>query len=220
MNSFIKDLKNKSLEIFLVCVFIFIPMWFIFLINYYVFNEGLNSFGIHPRSLNFISLIQINSSWLLHSGFSHIIGNTSILFPLILLTCLFEAKSYKVIFSLIFISGFFTWLIGSPNSVHVGASGLVFALFGYILSSLFLGRNFIYIIPVAIVGYLYSQSIAQGLIPTDNISFAGHFGGLLGGIVLGYFFNKNNKHPTYSSKKTLKEKWSSFIWDIKYRFKK
>ena len=59
--------------------------------------------------------------------------------------------------------------------------------------SLFLGRKFIYIIPVVIVGYLYSQSIAQGLIPTDNISFAGHFGGLVGGVVLGYVFNKKNR---------------------------
>lgn len=220
MNSFIEKLKNKSLEIFLVCLFIFLPMWIIFLVNHYIFHEGFNSFGIHPRNLSFISLIQINTSWLLHAGFPHIIGNTSILFPLVLLTCLFEAKPYKAILSLIFISGFFTWLIGTPNSVHVGASGLVFALFGYILSSLLLGRNFIYIIPVSIVGYFYSQSIFQGLIPTEHISFAGHLGGLFGGIVLGYIFNKKNNEQPYTSKKTIKEKWNSFIWDIKYRFKK
>ena len=222
MNLFFEDLKNKSVEIFLVCFLTFVPMWSIFLVNHYIFGEIFNSFGIHPRDLSFISLIQINTSWLLHSGFPHITGNTTILFPLILLLCIFESKPIKTLSALIFISGFFTWILGATNSVHVGASGLVFALFGYILSALFLARKFIYVIPVGIVGYFYSQSMLHGLIPQDSISFAAHFGGLIGGIVLGYFLNTSDKETksSYIYKKTLKEKLASFVWDVKYRFNK
>lgn len=220
MSRFNQTFKGKSIEIFWIFFLTFVPMWSIFLVNHYIFQESLNIFGIHPRNINFASLIEINTSWLLHAGYDHIVGNTMVLFPLLLLLCIFEKKATKTFCLLIFTSGLFTWILGSSSSVHVGASGLIFALSGYIISSLVLGRKFLYIIPVGIIGYYYSQSLFHGLIPQEHVSFAAHFGGFISGIILGYFLNKNPDDSSFVYKKTLKEKFSSLVWDIKYRLKK
>jgi membrane associated rhomboid family serine protease len=116
-----------------------------------------------------------------------------VLFPLLLMVCLLEKYPTRHLAALVFISGLFTWILGLPGSVHIGASGLVFALFGYILASLFIAKNYFYLIPVAVLAYFYSQSILRGLIPKEGISFAGHFGGFVGGFIVGSFIHKRAK---------------------------
>lgn len=221
MSQFFEQVKNKSKDILIINFLVFVPMWSIFLINNYLLGNALNSFGISPREVSFFNLISIMSSWLLHANYAHIIGNTSVLFPLLFMVCLLERQPIKHVGALIFLSGAFTWLLGMTNSVHVGASGLIFALFGYILSSLVIGKNFLYLIPVGLVAYFYSQSILHGLIPQEGVSLAGHLGGLIGGIVLGALIHRKQEQ-SYSRvyKKTLKEQWDGFVWDIKYKFKK
>lgn len=221
MSQFIDNIKNKSKKIFIINFFIFFPMWMVFLLNNYILGKYLNNFGIHPREISFLDIILICTSWLLHGGYEHIIGNTTVLIPLLFMVCLLEKNPIKPISFLIILSGLFTWMLGMSNSVHIGASGLVFALFGYILASLLIGKNYLYLIPVLLLGFFYSQSIFHGLIPREDISFSAHFGGFIGGIIVGGIIHKKEKQKTsYTHKKTFKEKWDSLVWDLKYKLKK
>lgn len=218
MSNFFEKLKGKSKEILIINFFIFVPMWTIFLLNNYVFQNYFNNFGIHPRSFSFFDIISISTSWLLHGSYGHIVGNTAVLFPLLFMICLLEKTPVKYISLLIILSGLFTWLFGMPNSIHIGASGLVFALFGYIISSLLIGKNYLYLIPVALIGYFYSQSIFNGLIPKEEVSFAAHFGGFIGGLIIGSLVHKKQTNELlYSYKKTLKEKIDSFFWNFRLK---
>lgn len=203
--SFFNDVKSKSKEIAILYAIIFIPMWFLFLVNNVLMGDALNRFGgIHPRDLSFVGIVEIFTSWMFHSSgnrdiasnsmFSHIVGNSEILIPLILIVGIFEKRPLVLVASLIAASGFATWLLGSPNSVHVGASGLVFAMFGYIFASIFFARRWLYLIPVIGTGGTYLYSIQAGLIPQSGTSFAAHFGGLIGGIFVAYFIGKIQKH--------------------------
>lgn len=219
--SFFQDIKAKSKDILIIYAVVLIPMWCLFLVNNVLMGDALNRLGgIHPRDLSVFGVLEIFTSWAFHSGgdrsvpnnsiFSHILGNTEILLPLILIVGIFEKKPLTLIASLITASGLATWFLGAPNSLHVGASGLVFAMFGYIVASIFLARRWLYLIPVLGLGGTYLYSIQMGLIPKAGTSFAAHFGGLLGGIFVAYLIGKIQQHQNktsyssgfYSSSKT------------------
>lgn len=218
---------TKIKNILFLYSFVFIPMWSIFVINNIFLNDSLASFGgIHPREFDIHGFIPIFTSWLLHGStgthiYNHILGNSIALVGLLFIIGLIEKNPIKIICLLIVGSGIFTWLLGAPNSVHIGASGLVFALFGYVLSSVLLGKRWIYIIPILFVGGDYFYSLRVGLIPQAGVSFSAHFGGFIAGIVIGYYFGKilatNNQGYVYQ--KSLKDKIADLKWEIKYFFK-
>lgn len=191
--------KEKVLQVLLIYSAIFIPMWLAFAIGQILPIEIW--FGIKPREFEFLQVIAIMFSWLPHYNLPHIMNNSVMLLGLLLPVILIEKNNSKIIISLIALSGFFTWLLGGNHTLHFGASGLVFALFSYICSSVLINRKFMYLIPIIIsslyYGLTYFTSFFHGLIPNDFVSFAAHFGGLLSGIIIcGYqklYLNKKEK---------------------------
>lgn len=231
--TFLADIKNKSKEIAILYAIVLIPIWFLFLINNVIMRDALNSLGgIHPRDFSFLSIFQIFSSWIFHGGgsrlegssiFSHIVGNTKVLIPLLLIIGIFEKRPAVLVASLIGASGIATWILGSSNSFHVGASGLVFAMFGYIVASIFLAKRWLYLIPVIGMGSFYIYSIQMGLIPQAGTSFAAHFGGLIGGILVAFFIGKiekRNELKTMGSSFYVPSKKELYIRKFKNFFKR
>lgn len=120
-------------------------------------------------------------------------------------------------------SGIITWLIGSPNSVHVGASGLAYALFGFILSGTF--RSIGGFIITCITLFFYITPMITGLIPQEGVSWAGHAGGAIGGFLVGRHFNKINsggEEFAYKMKTSdmIKQKWDDLKWRFSSRRKR
>jgi membrane associated rhomboid family serine protease len=203
---------------------IFIPMWTVFALGHYAHLSSFNFFGIEPRDLEFSELLGIMGSWLVHADENHIINNSFGLLGLVFFVALFEKNMFKLFFFLIFTSGLSTWVLGAPHTIHIGASGLLFALFGYILGSAFTGRRWIYLIPIGAAlfyyGFAYYQSFLNGLMIKQDVSFAAHFGGLLSGILVGVYFEKEEKEKQIFRKKTISEKWADFKWNMNYKIKK
>jgi membrane associated rhomboid family serine protease len=219
--------KDRVKSILLAYVLIFIPMWTIYFMNHGVLNNMfLNILGVHPRTFEFMEFFGIMGSWMVHdnNNAGHILNNSIGLIGLLFFVGLFEKRIVSLLTVLIATSGISTWVLGAPNSVHIGASGLLFALFGYILSSAFLGKRWIYLIPivgaVAYYGLSYYGSFLNGLKLQDGVSFAAHFGGLLSGCLTGWLYNKEEEKTSYKRSKSIKEKWNDFVWSLKYKFKK
>ena len=83
-------------------------------------------------------------------------------------------------------SGLAVWLFQSGNGVTVGASGLIFGYFGYVLVRGFLDRNLVDIFVGVVAGVLY-WTILQVAIPgTPGVSWIGHLGGLAGGVIAAW----------------------------------
>jgi membrane associated rhomboid family serine protease len=85
-------------------------------------------------------------------------------------------------------SGLAVWLLGRPGSVHIGASGLVFGWFGFLLALGFAEQR-----PRAILGSLLVMTIYGGMIwgalPRlgSTTSWEAHlFGGIAGAAVAWY----------------------------------
>lgn len=177
--------------------FVLIPMWGMFFLNETVFFGLWNIFGIVPRALDTGSMIGVFASWTMHGNFSHLLGNTLTLLQILFLFGLFENNAYRTVLKLIVASGLVTWVIGSPLSIHIGASGLCFAMLGYMIGGVVFARRWGYLLACIVMGTGYWFTIKQGLMPQQGISFAAHFGGLCAGLLLG----ANSKHA-YSSMNT------------------
>lgn len=199
----LQSIKNKSKSMFFVYLVVIVPMWLVFLINNEMLHHVVQNGGVFPRTLSIMGLVGIFTSWMFHSDFQHIVGNTQVLLTLLFFVSLIEKKPLTVIFSLITISGVFTWLLGAPNTMHIGASGLVFALMGYLFASIVFAKRWMYIVALFAMGADYVYCIKAGLIPQASISFAAHFGGLMGGILVAYLIGKYAKKQVANDSMSL-----------------
>ena len=177
-------------QVFGLYAFVLIPMWVMFFLNDSVFFGLWNIFGIVPRALDIGSMIGVFASWTMHGNFSHLVGNSLTLMQILFLFGLFENNAYCTVIKLIVASGLVTWVIGSPLSIHIGASGLCFAMLGFMIGGAVFARRWGYLLACIVMGAGYWLTIKQGLIPQQGISFAAHFGGLCAGLLLG----ANSKH--------------------------
>ena len=139
-------------------------------------------------------LVGILTMPFLHGDWQHLLTNTV---PVLVLgTALYYC--YPTLANRVMLvswlgSGLLTWCIGAPNSVHVGASGLIYALNLFLIVSGFIRGNRQLIVISLIMVFLYGSFI-WGMIPAlakpQNISWEGHLGGAIVGVLLALVFRK------------------------------
>jgi membrane associated rhomboid family serine protease len=155
---------------------------------------GINILGIFPREL--IGLRGILFAPFLHGGFYHVAANTV---PFIVLGWLVMLRNisdfYFVSFMAAFVGGLGTWLVGSPYSVHIGASGVIFGYFGYLLFRGYFERSFVAIAISLVIAVTYG-SLIWGVLPTRSyISWEGHLFGFIGGIIAAKLLSPSKSVP-------------------------
>nr|VFJ73949.1 MAG: Rhomboid family protein [Candidatus Kentron sp. FW] len=155
-------------------------IWIIEITNLFL-GHGLTQFGILPRTTQ--GLIGIPLSPFLHVNPMHAALNTVPLLILGSFVSLRGAQTYLVTsFIIIIFAGGAVWLFGRP-SYHVGASGLVFGYFGFLVARGWYDRGFFSLIVAAITVLLYG-GIIWGIFPVRSyISWEGHLFGLIAGII-------------------------------------
>ena len=163
-------------------------MWVVEILS--VGFDSIDNNGILPRMLD--GLDGILWSPFLHSGFPHLISNTipfAILSGLVLIRGAKRWLSASAI--IIGLGGLLVWAfaIGS-NENHIGASGWVFGLFGFLVLSAFFERKPLSIGIGLITLFLYGGTILFGVIPRDGISWEGHLFGFIAGVVAARVLSK------------------------------
>lgn len=180
----LKNIINKLPDgIFIPIAFISL-LWVVQIINATFFNYQLNSFGIIPRDFNHISGIVFAP--FLHGNYQHLISNTFMLIIFSGIICFYDKKLWyhSIVYGTL-LGGLITWLIGGYG-IHIGASILIFSLWGTILGLAVFKRKFFFIFASIIFISLYGISIFQGFIPQNGVSTSGHFGGLIAGFLCSY----------------------------------
>ena len=147
--------------------------------------NDLDLYGVQPRSAD--GFRQILFMPFLHGGFLHLIGNTVPFFVLGMLTIIRSVRDFVFVSILTAIaSGLGAWIFGAPNSVHIGASGVIFGYLGYLLLRGFFERSLMALGLGAIVFFFYG-SILIGVLPLqEGVSWQGHLFGLLSGVFAAY----------------------------------
>ena len=157
-------------------------IWVLEFIDLFVFRGYLNLYGIRPRTM--LGLRGILFAPFLHGSISHLMANTVPFLMLGWFVMLREISDFFIVSVItILASGLGVWLFGAPNSIHIGASGLVFGYFGFLLLRGYFERSFSSIVFSLIVGLLYGGLI-WGVLPIRyGISWEGHLFGFLGGVL-------------------------------------
>lgn len=145
-------------------------------------DHRLDNYGIHPRDVD--ALGEIFSAPFLHAGFGHLISNTVPFLAMgaaIALGGLVRVAIVTLIVAVV--SGAGTWLIAASNSVHLGASGVVFGYASYLVSRGIFSRRLSELAIGVVVVAIWGIGLLQGLLPQERISWQAHLFGAVGGVV-------------------------------------
>ncbi len=189
-------MKDRLGGILLLLIFVG-AIWVIFLVNGLLFDGSLNRYGLSPMALPYRWLSEFELSVpylagsirgillspLLHGSFSHLLSNT---FPLLVLGGFVALRGTRTLIGLtlfvVVLGGLLVWVVGRP-AVHIGASGLVFGYFGYLVAQGWYERSFVSIVVAVAVLLLYG-GIIFGVLPQGGfISWEGHLFGLVAGVL-------------------------------------
>ena len=166
---------------FQVVAALVVVMWAVEIVDS-IDNHGLDRHGIQPRDGD--GLIGIVTAPFLHASFGHLMANT-IPFAVMGFAIAFKgaARVLAVTAIVALVGGLGTWLIAPENSVHIGASGVVFGYATYLLSRGFFDRDFFELLIAVGVALVWGSALLGGLLPRDGISWQGHLFGAIGGVV-------------------------------------
>jgi len=104
-------------------------------------------------------------------------------------------KFFGVTALVVLTSGLGAWLTESTNSVGVGASGVVFGYFGYIMVRGLFDRHAIDLLIGAVMALCFAYQFSV-LLPHAGIGWQAHIGGLAGGILAGWVLRERRSGPT------------------------
>jgi membrane associated rhomboid family serine protease len=156
-------------------------LWLVHLMNW---GMGLDPlpFGVRPRE--WLGLVGIVTAPLVHGDFAHLVANSA---PLLVLggvmLFLYPHSSLRVLPAVFLGPGALVWLFGR-DSVHLGASGLVYGLVSYVFVAGLLRRDRRAIAASLLVALLYG-TLAWGVLPLQpRVSWETHLAAAVIGVLL------------------------------------
>jgi membrane associated rhomboid family serine protease len=173
-------------------------MWIVEVVNA-ADGQRLDSDGIVAGSER--GLIGIATAPFLHASFRHLMANSV---PFLVLGGLILAASARELFAVLVTStvtsGLAAWLLSPPHTIILGASGVVFGMLGFLLLRGVFTRNFGRILVAVVVATLFGSALV-GLLPSGlPISWQGHLGGFIGGVLTARFLPWQRPHAPGSTR--------------------
>jgi membrane associated rhomboid family serine protease len=146
----------------------------------------VNLLGIFPRTPS--GLIGIAAAPLLHQDLIHLLSNAFPLFALMaFLYYTYPKVATEALVWLYLAGGFYTWMLGR-EAYHIGASGLVYGVAGFLFFSGFFRRDPQSIVVAGIVTVLYG-GLLYGLFPIrEGVSWESHLSGAVIGAQVAWNF--------------------------------
>lgn len=148
--------------------------------------------GLGIRSWEPAGLIGIVAAPLLHASWPHLIANSV---PFLVLGCLVAAEGarrfWAVTAIVAVVGGLGTWIVNAPGTLTVGASGLVFGYFGYLVMRVFapgrVSHRILYAVVALAVIAVYGTAMLAGVFAAGaGVSWQGHLFGAIGGGVAAF----------------------------------
>lgn len=145
-------------------------------------GRALNNFGNVPRYVE--ALPGILFSPFLHGSIWHFLSN---IVPLCIFSfLLLQYGARRFVYAsvwIIVLTGILVWLFGR-HAMHIGASGLVYGYFAFLLLAGFLSKRKRLIVISLLVGFFYGGMIFGVLPGRPFISWESHLFGFLAGLIV------------------------------------
>ena len=157
-------------------------IWAVSLVAFYV-PKLQYQLALLPR--RFDGLPGVLGMPFVHDSYGHLFANTM---PLLVFGAMLVARGVRyflgVAFAVALLGGLALWAFGR-SAAHIGASGVVFGLFGFLVVRGLYERRLTSIAITVFVTLTYGLSMLFGLVPlAGRVSWEGHLFGLLAGIVV------------------------------------
>jgi membrane associated rhomboid family serine protease len=170
--------------------------WMVFEAEY-LLSINLKGRGLMPGDMH--GLCGIVWMPLLHADLDHILSNIPPLFLLLFgLFLLYRRRAWQILLCLWLVSGLMTWYMGRPGTVHLGASGLAYALAAFHFTGGVIRRSPQQMAFAMVVAFLYGGFVwafFPSLYRYTQISWEGHLSGLLTGITFAFYFRRSGPPP-------------------------
>ena len=162
--------------------------WAVFALNLSMPIE-LRNYGIRPRVAS--GLWGIPLAPLLHLNLTHLMANTSALFALMLVSLSFSLKLTRIaLVVIIALGGGLVWLLGHAGTVHIGASGVIFGLLGFLMFVGVFRKEWLALILSLVIFFLYGGALLSLFMHKPGISWTGHFFGFISGVSAAWWTRK------------------------------
>jgi len=187
--------KNSVVGGFARAIFIVLCLGVMLFVDWLAGDSLTNRLGIKPRSIGGLDGTLFAPA--LHGSLGHYLANAMPM--IVLLGLLFANSNYKPWRSLSIVwllGGLGTWVIGRPDSNHIGASIVIFGLVTFLIfASVFL-RSWRSAIISTVILFLYG-GLFMGILPPllnssmrENISWEGHLSGAVAGLIAAWWVGK------------------------------
>ena len=165
-------------------------LWIVHILRFVLSFLGLlpdqtswSIFGIHPGS-GVTGLRTIFTAPLIHGGWGHLLGNSGSLLVLGSLVGLQgPGQLWQVSIISALASGLGIWLVAPHNTVHGGASGIVFGYLGVLLFMGWFQRRPLSILLSVACLFLFRGMVVGPFPGAPGVSWQGHLFGFLGGVL-------------------------------------
>ena len=175
-------IMRKNLKLALLVVFV---LWLAYLVDLVV-PVDLRLYGLRPHHLE--GLWGIVCAPLLHANFSHLIANTGALFVLLIVSLAFSRRLTAVAVGVIMLlSGGLVWVFGRSNTIHIGASAIIFGLIGFLIFIGIFRRDWRALAVSGVIFFIYGGALLSLFYYLPGISWEGHAFGFLSGVLAAWW---------------------------------
>lgn len=164
-------------------------MWLTHLINVSLGGALTERLGLAPRRVD--GLDGVVAMPFLHGSWEHLSANTAPLLTLggVILT-LAPRRFWTATAICVVVGGMLTWMLARAH-LHIGASGLVFGWFGFLVALGLMERSWPAVIGAGVAVLMHGASTILGLMPTDSsVSWDGHLAGLAAGVAAAWLLKR------------------------------
>ena len=193
---FKQEYRGATLEAIVYPILVVALMWSVFLFDRY---SGLDLYklGLKPGTQEGVKGIFLMPFIHGQRDFSHIINNS--VPTLVLLSALIYFYRKIAVYVVLFVwlgGGLLLWLLAkNTGSYHIGMSGVIYGLFGFLFISGFF-RRYLPLQAISLFVVFIYGSMIWGIFPMEpGISWEGHLFGLSVGLVVGFAFRKEGPIP-------------------------
>lgn len=188
MDATIQNQENQLVKSVKVPLYLLALMWIVHIFQA-VTTIDLAYLGLYPRVP--FGLRGVFFAPFLHGDFQHLISNSVPFFVLTTMVFFFYRRvATKSFIMMYLLTGIAVWIFGR-SVFHIGASGVVYALAGFMIFSGFFRRNIKAIILALIVVFLYGGMI-WGVLPIQpGVSWESHLLGAIVGVITAYWYKED-----------------------------
>ncbi|MFJ8268837.1 rhomboid family intramembrane serine protease [Streptomyces sp. NPDC094154] len=171
-----------------------VGIWLVQLANYTGGYALSRQFGV--SSGDFGTLPDILTAPFLHWSWAHIESNSGPLFIFGFLAAYRGVARFLGLSLLVAVtSGLTVWFFERGGVETVGASGLIFGYFGYVVVRGLFDRHLIDTLIGIVMAASFAYMLTVAVPGTPGVSWLGHLGGLIGGLVGAWVFRDRRPRP-------------------------